>query len=229
MFLFKCPIGIGLISSRSIRCFSLSASHNKSKNHYDSLGLTPKATQSDIKTAYYKLSMQYHPDKNKGSETAAESFRDITAAYEILGNLKLRKLYDKGILHTAGPQYAQQEDDDMQMEDDAQRGFYQSRERRAKPPTPTGRSPIYNFDEWTRAHYGASFARRAEAKARYERTESLNISNRDTIRVEIIFLLLCGFITMFGIAYIRIVDYDAVEETADTNKKKSQNSILQKM
>lgn len=67
-----------------------------SKNHYDALGVTPKATHAQVKSAYYKLSMQYHPDKNEGSEEAAKQFRDITAAYEVLGNAKLRRLYDKG-------------------------------------------------------------------------------------------------------------------------------------
>lgn len=63
---------------------------------YETLGISSAATQADIKSAYYKLSMTYHPDKNKGSEDAAKKFRDITAAYEILGNYRLRKLYDKG-------------------------------------------------------------------------------------------------------------------------------------
>lgn len=68
---------------------------SKHVNHYNALGLTKHATQSEIKGAYYKLSMLYHPDKNSDAE-AAQKFRDITAAYEILGNIKLRKLYDKG-------------------------------------------------------------------------------------------------------------------------------------
>lgn len=68
------------------------------KSHYDVLGLTPKATQVDVKAAYYNLSKVYHPDKNEGSADAAEKFRDITDAYEVLGNYKLRRLYDKGML-----------------------------------------------------------------------------------------------------------------------------------
>lgn len=68
----------------------------RDQNHYDALGVTPKATQSDIKTAYYKLSMLYHPDKNKNSDVAAQKFRSITSAYEVLGNFKLRRLYDRG-------------------------------------------------------------------------------------------------------------------------------------
>lgn len=66
------------------------------KNHYNSLGITSKATQADVKGAYYKLSMIYHPDKNEGSSDAAQKFRDISEAYEVLGNIRLRRLYDKG-------------------------------------------------------------------------------------------------------------------------------------
>lgn len=69
---------------------------SRSKSFYDVLGITPKATASDIKTAYYKLSMTYHPDKNKSDDSAAEKFRNVTEAYEVLGNYRLRKLYDKG-------------------------------------------------------------------------------------------------------------------------------------
>lgn len=70
-------------------------SSGKSKNHYDSLGIPSTSTQGEVKSAYYKLSMMYHPDKNQSVESA-QKFRDITAAYEILGNAKTRKLYDKG-------------------------------------------------------------------------------------------------------------------------------------
>lgn len=75
---------------------SLQLKTSKKKNHYDSLGITAKATQADVKSAYYKLSMVYHPDKNKDSVDASEKFRDITTAYEVLGNVKSRKLYDRG-------------------------------------------------------------------------------------------------------------------------------------
>lgn len=70
---------------------------------YETLGISSASTQADIKTAYYKLSKTYHPDKNKGSENAAQKFRDITAAYEILGNYRLRRLYDKGSFDPLSP------------------------------------------------------------------------------------------------------------------------------
>lgn len=64
--------------------------------YYDALGISRASTQNEIKAAYYKLSMLYHPDKNDGSESAAKKFRQITQAYEVLSNYKMRKLYDKG-------------------------------------------------------------------------------------------------------------------------------------
>lgn len=73
-------------------------SRNKPKNHYDSLGIQSTSTQGEVKSAYYKLSMMYHPDKNQGNPESSQKFRDITEAYEVLGNVKTRKLYDKGKL-----------------------------------------------------------------------------------------------------------------------------------
>lgn len=69
---------------------------SKPTNHYDSLGISSNSTQNEIKNAYYKLSMVYHPDKNQGNAEYAQKFRAISEAYEILGNVKSRKLYDKG-------------------------------------------------------------------------------------------------------------------------------------
>lgn len=68
-----------------------------SANYYEALGISKNSTQGEIKAAYYRLSMLYHPDKNQGSESAAIKFREITQAYEVLGNFRLRRLYDKGI------------------------------------------------------------------------------------------------------------------------------------
>lgn len=78
-----------------VRKFSTSSS-KAAKSHYDSLGITPAATQAQVKTAYYNLSKVYHPDRNDGSETSSRKFREVTAAYEVLGNVNLRKMYDKG-------------------------------------------------------------------------------------------------------------------------------------
>jgi DnaJ-class molecular chaperone len=60
---------------------------------YDRLEITPDASTSDIKKAYYKLSKQWHPDKNP-SDTAKQKFQEIAEAYEILSDDEKRKNYD---------------------------------------------------------------------------------------------------------------------------------------
>lgn len=82
--------------SQSLVNLSTSAILWEGGTYYDALGISRASTQNEIKAAYYKLSMLYHPDKNDGSESAAKKFRQITQAYEVLSNYKLRKLYDKG-------------------------------------------------------------------------------------------------------------------------------------
>lgn len=141
------------------------------RSHYDSLGITPHATQADVKTAYYKLSKLYHPDTNKGSDEAIRKFRDITEAYEVLGNLKLRKLYDKGILHTGGPQFEGREEEPVVENDTYKHAkFYHSRNdpKRVHVRIPENINRVYNLDEWSQQHYGKTFARRAAAKEKYD-------------------------------------------------------------
>ena len=63
-------------------------------NYYEILEITENADVSQIKKKYRKLVMKYHPDRNSGSEENVKKFREITQAYEILGNEKKRKEYD---------------------------------------------------------------------------------------------------------------------------------------
>lgn len=101
-----------------------------------------------MKSAYYSLSMQYHPDKNKDDLEAAEKFREITAAYEVLGNFRLRKLYDKGMIQNAGERFENENfrhDKTAREEDDPTTRFYKARMRK-EHTTATGRTPIYDFD-----------------------------------------------------------------------------------
>jgi curved DNA-binding protein CbpA len=64
------------------------------KDYYYILGLKENASLEEVKKAYRKLSLKFHPDKNDGDTFFAERFKDINEAYEILSNLNLREKYD---------------------------------------------------------------------------------------------------------------------------------------
>ena len=61
---------------------------------YATLGVSKSASESEIKKAYRKLAMQYHPDKNAGDKQAEKKFKEINAAYEVLKDAKKRQQYD---------------------------------------------------------------------------------------------------------------------------------------
>ena len=65
------------------------------KDYYRVLGVSDTATQKDIKSAYRKLSRQYHPDANPGDTAAEERFKEVSAAYDVIGDPERRKEYDE--------------------------------------------------------------------------------------------------------------------------------------
>ena len=56
------------------------------KDYYSILGVTKSASADEIKKAYRKLALQYHPDRNKGNKASEEKFKEVTKAYEVLSD-----------------------------------------------------------------------------------------------------------------------------------------------
>ena len=65
------------------------------KDYYNILGVSGSATQDEIKKAYRKLAVKYHPDKNPGDKNAEDKFKQVSEAYEVLRDPEKRKKYDQ--------------------------------------------------------------------------------------------------------------------------------------
>ena len=65
------------------------------RDFYEVLGVSRDASERDIKKAYKRLAMKFHPDRNQGDESAAEKFKEVKEAYEILLDPQKKAAYDQ--------------------------------------------------------------------------------------------------------------------------------------
>nr|XP_057935898.1 dnaJ (Hsp40) homolog, subfamily C, member 30b [Doryrhamphus excisus] len=186
--------------SESLLCLSKPRSYSRTSDtkvallyrnrtvYYDILKVSPNATQSQIKTAYYKQCLVYHPDKNPGNKEAIQRFSEISEAYTVLGNNNLRRKYDRGILsmsdiHDAGRPTSK--------DTPKSSGFSQS-----------GRRPMYDFDAFYQAHYGEQLQKEREMRARRQRAEEMSKKihkQRQSNMMEltaVVMMLTAGFIVI---------------------------------
>lgn len=124
-------------------------------------------------------------------------------------------MYDKGIIHSANDNKYRNVTRDEPVEDDATTRFYKAREHRHKAPTATGRTPIYDFDEWTRNHYSATFNNEQDFKKRQEFRNERNTVGRAEIKAE-----MSMFASFAGLLIVVIV-YTAYDKSKpDVPKEK---------
>jgi len=65
------------------------------RDYYDILGVTRSSNADEIKKAYRKMAIKYHPDKNPGDKASEENFKEAAEAYEVLSNPDKKKRYDQ--------------------------------------------------------------------------------------------------------------------------------------
>ena len=68
---------------------------SQKRDYYEVLGVSKNADEGEIKKAYRKLALKYHPDKNPGDSTAEEKFKEAAEAYEVLSNQEKKAQYDR--------------------------------------------------------------------------------------------------------------------------------------
>ncbi|KAH3891401.1 hypothetical protein DPMN_015501 [Dreissena polymorpha] len=145
--------------SRQIRHFSITTVRSTvkvdpKKNYYLTLGVTPSCGPSKVKQAYYRLSKVYHPDLNQTPE-AAKKFHELTEAYEILANTRLRQQYDdsrKGHEHGG-------------LHRGTARHHHFSNFSTKGPPQKM-KPEHHNYEQWFKEHYGYTQNRNSELRHR---------------------------------------------------------------
>lgn len=167
-----------------------SALYRSRTAYYDVLKVTPNATQSQIKTAYYKQSFIFHPDKNPGNTEATQAFAEISEAYTVLGNVTLRRKYDRGILSESDVRGAGK----PSSKDSPSKAPGSSRHQNARQFTQRDGRPIYDFDAFYKAHYGDQLQKEQEVRAMKQRMREMEEKNAKARKKKRIFDVLVTFL-----------------------------------
>ncbi|XP_012727305.2 dnaJ (Hsp40) homolog, subfamily C, member 30b [Fundulus heteroclitus] len=182
--------------------------HRSKTAYYDILKVSPSATQSQIKTAYYKQSFIYHPDKNLGRQDATQRFSQISEAYTVLGNISLRRKYDRGILSQSDLQSSGKPSSrypsGRSTGSQQQQQHYQ---HRARQFSRTGGRPMFDFDAFYQAHYGEQLQREKELRERKKRMEEMHKEKVNKFKeekiLELTLIMLVGMSALFFISLNR--------------------------
>lgn len=151
-------------------------------SHYSVLGVGPNATPSEIKRAFYRQSMRWHPDRNQGSDTAHQQFLKITEAYGVLSNQQQKRQYDRSLHINYNSNSNSNKPYRYHSSAFSSAGDYTTAHRTPRHSTQrassyqsrrtgSGQRVRSNFEEWERQHYDA-LKTKADTIGRYARSEA---------------------------------------------------------
>lgn len=177
--------------------------------YYDILKVSPSATQAQIKTAYYKQSFIYHPDKNPGVETATQRFSEISEAYTVLGNITLRRKYDRGLLSQSDLQSAgkpsSKEAASRSPGAAQQQQQHQHQRRGERRFTHTGEKVKFDFDAFYQGHYGEQLQREREMRDRKRRMQEHQERVRQRTRQRLLEMSVVMLATATGFVFVSLI------------------------
>ena len=164
--------------------------------YYEVLEVSPDATHSQIKTAYYKQSFRFHPDKNGGSEEATRLFSDISEAYNVLGNQGLKKKYDRGILSHS--------DLVGSSRPSAKQTSSSTKPQPTSSPSVLGTESqkVFDFDKFIKSHYGGQLQKQREVQMRKEEMMRKKESNIHEWKLDKILEMAVGVLVVIAVSIV---------------------------
>ncbi|XP_056323562.1 uncharacterized protein LOC130236816 [Danio aesculapii] len=171
--------------------------HKSKSAYYDILEVSPSATHAQIKTAYYKQSFIYHPDKNAGSDDATHRFSQISEAYNVLGNKDLRRKYDRGILSQADLRGSSRGAAGRESSASGQ----QSRARHS-PTVGFSQQKIFDFDTFIKAHYGEQLQKEKQRRQRTQEMLEKDTRRSEDMKKDGMAEVILGVIVVLGVVFM---------------------------
>ncbi|CAL1547773.1 unnamed protein product [Lymnaea stagnalis] len=155
------------------------------------------------------MSKQHHPDVSE-CQNSHSLFTEINEAYEVLGNLRKRRMYDRGLYSspTVHQQRADSTQEDTEENEDYTQAYRNSNFKRgSRPPPPRGHTKIYNFDEFYRQHYNDMRERKRKATEfeEYKRHQEGRIKSTN-FAMDVLVLL--WMFAAFSLVILRRENYD---------------------
>ena len=178
------------------RLFHTTEIYHAAPDFYAVLKVPRGSTQAQIKSAYYRLCMEHHPDTNQGCSKAQQEFAKISEAYSILGQVESRRKYDRDILQ----QYPKSRRTTFTPPNRFTHSFKTDYSKYSK-------GPQFNFDEFYRAHYRNIKQWESERRRMQYGIPKTNNTNNGTDDISqdavITLCLILMFFTVTGILIVR--------------------------